>query len=152
MCRLEHQIPTPTPPVPPDEQEPRPRRAAAERPASVWLDNSYRVTGRTDGAAHLAVIPEPATLEEALASDQAEFWQQAMDEEYASLLANQTWNLERPPTGIKPIPVKWVYKVKRDSAFFSQGVTTSEAGRQRWQHRALQGPSSGQGLQAARRH
>lgn len=50
-----------------------------------------------------------------MASDEASMWQQAMDEEYASLLANQTWTLERPPPGIKPIPTKWVYKLKRGS-------------------------------------
>ena len=54
-------------------------------------------------------------MEEALACDEAELWQQAMDEEMSSLLANETWTLEQPPPGVKPIPVKWVYKVKRDA-------------------------------------
>lgn len=61
------------------------------------------------------IISEPTTVEEALASDQAELWRQAMDEEMASLHTN-TWTLEYPPPGITPIPVKWVYKIKRDSA------------------------------------
>jgi len=94
--------------------EPRqlPPRAARQRPASVWADNAYRITGR----AHLAAtITEPATMEAALASDQAEQWQRAMDEEMASLLANRTWTLEQTPPGVNPIPVKWVYKLKRDS-------------------------------------
>ena len=47
-------------------------------------------------------------------SEHAEQWKQAMDEEHASLLANNTWTLEPVPQGVKPIPVKWVYKVKRD--------------------------------------
>ena len=54
-------------------------------------------------------------MEEALSCEEAELWQQAMDDEMASLLANDTWILERPPPGVKPIPVKWVYKVKRDA-------------------------------------
>ena len=66
-------------------------------------------------AQHQAVISEPSTLDEALASEEAELWQQAMDEEMASLLKNNTWTLEYPPSGITPIPVKWVFKVKRDS-------------------------------------
>lgn len=33
----------------------------------------------------------------------------------ASLMANKTWTLETPPPGITPIPVKWVFKIKRDS-------------------------------------
>jgi hypothetical protein len=39
-----------------------------------------------------------------------------MDDEMTSLLANNTWTLEYPPTDIKPIPVKWVFKIKRDNA------------------------------------
>jgi len=39
-----------------------------------------------------------------------------MDEEMTSLHANGTWTLEEAPAGIHPIPVKWVYKIKRDAA------------------------------------
>ena len=77
------------------------------------------ITGRKRnlaGAAHLAVINEPSTLDEALMSEQSELWQQAMNEEMTSLLKNNTWTLEYPPCGITPIPVKWVFKVKRDGA------------------------------------
>jgi hypothetical protein len=38
-----------------------------------------------------------------------------MDDEYKSLLQNNTWTLEEPPAGVKPIPVKWVFKVKKDA-------------------------------------
>ena len=96
----------------------RPRRTAAEIPATMWRDEGYMITGRKRnlaGTAYSAVIKEPATMEEALACDEAELWQQAMDEEMSSLLANETWTLEQPPPGVKPIPVKWVYKVKRDA-------------------------------------
>ncbi|GAB4814243.1 hypothetical protein N2152v2_001289 [Parachlorella kessleri] len=96
----------------------RPRRTAVEVPASVWRDEGYMITGRKRnlaGSAHSAVIMEPATMEEALSCEEAELWQQAMDDEMASLLANDTWSLEQPPLGVKPIPVKWVYKVKRDA-------------------------------------
>ena len=37
-----------------------------------------------------------------------------MDEEMASLISNNTWTLKAPPAGFKPIPVKWVFKIKRD--------------------------------------
>lgn len=65
-------------------------------------------------AAMFATIEEPTTFEEALESEHAEQWRQAMDEEMASLLANKTWTLETLPEGAKAIPVKWVYKVKKD--------------------------------------
>lgn len=97
----------------------RPKRAATDVPASIWRDEGYKITGRKRnlaGTAQMAVVNEPTSLEEALASDQAELWQQAANDEMASLLANKTWTVEPVPPGIKPIPVKWVFKVKRDSA------------------------------------
>jgi hypothetical protein len=75
----------------------------------------WQVNKPPTGSALLASIAEPATIQEALASEQATDWQQAMDEEMASLLANNTWTLKEPPPGINPIPVKWVYKVKCDA-------------------------------------
>lgn len=97
----------------------RPKRAATDVPASIWRNEGYMITGRKRnlaGTAFSATIQEPSTLEEALASEQAELWRQAADDEYASLLANNTWTVERIPDGVTPIPVKWVFKVKRDSA------------------------------------
>ncbi len=57
---------------------------------------------------------EPTTVREALDSPAAEEWRRAMDEEMASLLANNTWELQQLPDNVKPIPVKWVFKIKRD--------------------------------------
>ena len=97
----------------------QPKRAAADVPAAVWNNEGYKVTGRkreVAGAAYSAILTEPATLEEALASEQAELWRQAADDEMASLLANNTWELDSVPPGVKPIPTKWVFKIKRDSA------------------------------------
>eukprot|EP00775_Hariotina_reticulata_P001034 gene1034-1371_t len=61
-------------------------------------------------------IPEPRSYTEALDSAHNEQWQQAMDDEYNSLMELGTWTLEKTPPGITPIPVKWVYKVKRDGS------------------------------------
>ena len=108
--------PEPAAHAPAQERRARPPREAAGRPASVWMEDAYRITGRANPVAHTATIVEPTTMKEALSSDQAELWQQAMDEEYASLLANGTWTLKAPPPGVTPIPTKWVYKLKRGSA------------------------------------
>ena len=63
-----------------------------------------------------AVQPqEPQTYEEALRAPDAAQWKLAMDEEMAPLQENNTWTLEQQPVGVKPIPVKWVFKVKRDA-------------------------------------
>eukprot|EP00877_Chromochloris_zofingiensis_P009919 jgi/Chrzof1/5180/Cz15g15040.t1 len=87
-------------------------------PGNYW-EAYYIPTSKRTATGLLAQTSEtvePATYDEALQSDCAEQWQQAMDSEYASLIANGTWTLEKPPTDIRPIPVKWVYKVKRDTS------------------------------------
>ena len=105
------------PPVPPAPAQ-RPVRAVRGIPRSVWEEDAYKITGRTPAcnlAANIVTIREPASLEEALTSDQADLWRTAMDDEHASLLSNGTWTLEAAPPGITPIPTKWVFKLKRDS-------------------------------------
>lgn len=113
-----------------DEDEDDEPAAAAEQPvqeqaegagrrypqrARRATDQEWYKTSRATANVASAVEDEPQTVEEALASDAAEFWKQAMDEEMASLRANNTWTLEPAPAGVKPIPCKWVFKVKRDA-------------------------------------
>ena len=66
-------------------------------------------------AAKTAVLEEPQTYSQAIQAEDATEWRSAMDEEMASLLENGTWTLEQPPIGVRPIPVKWVYKIKKDA-------------------------------------
>ena len=35
-----------------------------------------------------------------------------MKKEYDALIKNETWRLVDPPTGVKPIACKWVYRIK----------------------------------------
>src|ERR1044071_2010832 len=42
-------------------------------------------------------------------------WMKAMEEEISSIEKNNTWKLVEPPPKIKPIWVKWVFKVKKDA-------------------------------------
>jgi len=39
-----------------------------------------------------------------------------MNEEYAALMENKTWDLETLPPGARKLPVKWIFKRKRDAA------------------------------------
>ena len=129
---------TPTPSVPPPEEPPRveppvqstenipPRYVATEprehpeeanrfpkrsreAPSEWWKVKrqavTYALTANTD----------PVTLEDALSRPDADMWRQAMDEELTSLHENKTWTLTTLPPGCTAIPVKWVYKVKRDA-------------------------------------
>ena len=85
------------------------KHASAKEPSS--RDDSDPDRGFT-ATAMSATLLEPTTLQEAMASEEAEQWKQAMDEEIASLLENGTWTLEELPPGMQAIPVKWTYKLK----------------------------------------
>jgi transposase InsO family protein len=106
-------------PDPGSSTGPGPRRSSRANKGTL---NPYRYVG--DGknpVTHSATamvaaidLEEPKSYSAALNSKAADLWQHAMDEEMASLISNNTWTLEMPPPGVKPIPVKWVYKIKRD--------------------------------------
>jgi hypothetical protein len=64
-----------------------------------------------DQALLLMSAEEPATF--AVAERDAE-WRRAMIEEMKAIEANKTWDLVDPPSGCRPIGLKWVYKVKKD--------------------------------------
>jgi Reverse transcriptase (RNA-dependent DNA polymerase) len=57
---------------------------------------------------------EPTTLEEALASLQADQWKLAMEDEMRSLEQNETSTLTKLPAGRQPIHNRWVFKLKLD--------------------------------------
>jgi hypothetical protein len=60
----------------------------------------------------MAFSEEPQTVEEALNGEDAKKWEIAMQEEYESLLVNNTWSLVPLPKGRKPNSCKWVFKIK----------------------------------------
>lgn len=62
----------------------------------------------------LAIDDEPRTYREALNSDDRDQWMHAMQEEYDSLLRNNTWELVDRPIGQKVIDNKWVFKLKKN--------------------------------------
>jgi hypothetical protein len=55
---------------------------------------------------------EPQTMEEALKGKDANKWEIAMQEEYDSLVVNNSWSLVPLPKGRKLISCKWVFKIK----------------------------------------
>lgn len=59
-------------------------------------------------------VSDPQNVEEALSSTDAEEWKKAMDEEYNSLMENETWKLVDLPAGKRALPCKWVFKTKTD--------------------------------------
>ena len=51
------------------------------------------------------VSPVPSSVRDALADPH---WHRAMEEEYAALLANQTWDLVPRPSGCNVVTGKWI--------------------------------------------
>ena len=58
---------------------------------------------------------EPQSISEALNGKNATKWKQALEEEYNSLMSNETWDLVPRPEGCNVIGSKWVMKIKRDA-------------------------------------
>ena len=59
-----------------------------------------------------AFLPEPKTAEEALQSEEAEEWQQAMESEMHALMNNQTCELVKLPADRRAISCRWLFKRK----------------------------------------
>jgi Reverse transcriptase (RNA-dependent DNA polymerase)/gag-polypeptide of LTR copia-type/Integrase core domain/GAG-pre-integrase domain len=79
----------------------------ARPPGEWWKASANTVNASSD--------IEPLTVDQALASDAADLWIKAMNEELASLYENDTWTVEPLPDGVRAIPCKWVFKIKRDA-------------------------------------
>ena len=56
-----------------------------------------------------SINSEPSSFEEVA---QHEVWQEAMVEEYDSIMKNQVWEVLLRPEGKKVVGSKWIYKVK----------------------------------------
>jgi histone deacetylase 1/2 len=67
-----------------------------------------RALSATEG--ELRLSPIPTSVREALADLN---WRRAMEEEYGSLLANQTWDLVPRPSGCNVVTDKWIWTIKR---------------------------------------
>lgn len=57
---------------------------------------------------------DPRTRTEAMNGPKAKLWKQAMDDEYRSLIENDTWELVELPADRKAIGCKWIFKSKED--------------------------------------
>ena len=119
----EPSLPPPTPePLPPPPWPPRSRvEPAVYHPPVVHRDPRHihpMVTRRmVSQAATLSategeprVSPVPSSVRDALADPH---WRRAMEEEYAALLANQTWDLVPCPSGCNVVTGKWIWTHKR---------------------------------------
>ncbi|BBN68596.1 transposable element gene [Prunus dulcis] len=57
-------------------------------------------------------IRDPTTYKEAVMSVDAPFWKEAINDEFQSIIQNNTWMLTNLPAGNKAIGCKWVFRKK----------------------------------------
>ena len=84
-----------------------------QRPRTRLQSGIIKAKVFTDGTVHygnFCSTGEPQNLQEALDDP---VWRKAMEEEYSTLMKNQTWHLVPTKQGINLIDCKWVFKVKR---------------------------------------
>jgi len=67
--------------------------------------------------AYMAIIEEPATLEEALASEDGPAWRAAWESELESLRKNGTWVMEKTPKDRNIVGCRWLFRRKEDGRF-----------------------------------
>lgn len=61
-----------------------------------------------------AIVDVPQDIADVETSPEKEKWEHAIQEEYKSLMKNETWELVQPQTEMKILDNKWVFKVKKD--------------------------------------
>lgn len=91
------------------------RSTRVRRPTGEWWKSHMPPQHNTEHA-NVALAQDPATLSDALESHDASKWEEAMEDEYHSLLTNGTWELTTLPKSRKAVGCKWVFKTKRDAA------------------------------------
>ena len=55
---------------------------------------------------------DPLTYSKAMASQDSDFWEEAINGEMDSIMLNNIWVFEDLPLGCKPIGYKWVFRKK----------------------------------------
>ncbi|KAJ9535802.1 hypothetical protein OSB04_un001045 [Centaurea solstitialis] len=59
-----------------------------------------------------SIEEDPKSFKEAMESRDAAFWKEAIDDEFSSILENNTWVLSDLPPGFQPLGCKWIFKKK----------------------------------------
>ena len=100
-------------PPPRGEEQEEDRRYPARStrgPAAV----PYYIAQNSTALAVKTAMP-PLTYADATSAPDAVDWQLAMEDEYASLIANEVFDVTDLPLGERTLPLKWVYTYKNDA-------------------------------------
>lgn len=89
-----------------------PRRSTRVGRKPSYLDD-YVCLAEDEGERLLLLLnEEPLDFEEVI---ELKVWRDACEEEIASVIKNETWDLVDLPEGAKAIGLKWIFKIKRNS-------------------------------------
>ena len=80
--------------------------------------NNNEVAGITELMQVLSIAvtdTEPMNYKDSMTSPDRNHWVTAMNTEFTSLITHGTGKLVKLPPGKKPLPNRWVYRIKRDA-------------------------------------
>lgn len=95
-----------------NEEQTEVRRSTRSRAKPTYLDDYILLAEYEHERLLMAVNDEPWTFDEA---KELKVWIDACKEELVSIEKNNTWVLVELPTGVKPIGLRWIFKIKRNA-------------------------------------
>lgn len=98
-----------------DETQDQPRRSTRTSTRPAYLDylDDYVVLAEVEGERLLMIINDkPWDFNDA---KKLKVWIEACKDEIFSIEKNSTWDLVELPAGVKPIGLKWIFKIKRNA-------------------------------------
>ncbi|KAG7552453.1 Integrase catalytic core [Arabidopsis thaliana x Arabidopsis arenosa] len=105
-------VPETEPSVAQESATPTLRRSGRETKQPSYLHDYILLAEIETERLLLSLNEEPWDYDEA---KELKEWRDACQEEIISIEKNKTWDLVSPPTGTKPIGLKWVFKIKRNA-------------------------------------
>ncbi|KAG1677605.1 hypothetical protein FOA52_010386 [Chlamydomonas sp. UWO 241] len=99
-----------------DDDDPPQKQSSGGQAAAKTTRSGKSYGGQLSGVVSFIAKndPDPISLKEAQSREDWPLWEEAIHEEYASLVEKLTWKKARIPSGQRLLPVKWVFKRKYD--------------------------------------
>jgi Reverse transcriptase (RNA-dependent DNA polymerase)/gag-polypeptide of LTR copia-type len=94
----------------------RTQPSRSNKPRNEWQGNLASLTADSVVLAYSSFTKEPQSYKEAMESEEAKLWKEAIDKELTSIADAGTWETCTLPEGRKAIKCRWVFKKKLGSA------------------------------------
>lgn len=87
---------------------------STKRPKTRNMSNTFNLVNHID---FVFLAGEPSNYKQAIESDEKDKWVTAMQDEYDSLIKNDTWSLVDRPRDHNIVDNHWVYKINSGSFY-----------------------------------